>query len=178
MTYRAAANAEPLCHSSTAASGSNRSGFCRTGSIGDILHTDTVENFSTMSSLICRSLLYMQTRPDAVKTRPMTDAQQKREVGARLRLVREAQGKGLREFARIHDIDHTSLNQWEKGKSLPSQAYLRKLWDHYQIGPNWLYLGIIAGLPYETVAYLRAAEAALEGAAPAAMPAPATYNEA
>lgn len=103
----------------------------------------------------------------------MTDALHKREVGARLRLVREAQGKKLREFARLHDIDHTSLNQWEKGKSLPSQAYLRKLWDHYQIGPNWLYLGIIAGLPYEAVVYLRAAEAASAEAALAAKPAPA-----
>lgn len=178
MTDCTTADPKPLRHGGTAASGSDRSGFCRTGSIGDILHTDTVENFSTLSSLICRSLLYMRPTPDAVKPRPMTDALQKREVGERLRLVREAQGKGLREFARIHDIDHTSLNQWEKGKSLPSQAYLRKLWDHYQIGPNWIYLGIIAGLPYETVAYLRAAEAALAGAAPAAMPARATDTEA
>jgi transcriptional regulator with XRE-family HTH domain len=115
----------------------------------------------------------MQAAPDAVACRPMTDALHKREVGARLRLVREAQGKKLREFARLHDIDHTSLNQWEKGKSLPSQAYLRKLWDHYQIGPNWLYLGIIAGLPYEAVVYLRAAEAASAEAALAAKPAPA-----
>ena len=103
----------------------------------------------------------------------MKDPFQKREVGARLRLVREAQGKGLREFARLHDIDHTSLNQWEKGKSLPSQVYLRKLWDHYQIGPNWLYLGIIAGLPFELVTYLREAEAASTAEAQAAAHPPA-----
>lgn len=105
----------------------------------------------------------MQNEAGPVMSGPMKDPFQKREVGARLRLVREAQGKGLREFARLHEVDHTSLNQWEKGKSLPSQAYLRKLWDHYQIGPNWIYLGIIAGLPFETVAYLREAEAASAG---------------
>lgn len=85
----------------------------------------------------------------------MTDALQKQQIGARLRLVREAQGKGLRPFARLHGVDHTSLNQWEKGISLPSQAYIRALWEAYQIGPNYLYLGIPAGLPFELVDYLR-----------------------
>jgi DNA-binding XRE family transcriptional regulator len=173
MTHCTAANAKPLRHGSAASRRSDRSGFCRTGGIGDILHTDTVENFSTLSSLICRSLLYMQPARYAVPASAMSDVMQKQRVGERLRIVREAQGKGLREFARMHDIDHTSLNQWEKGKSLPSQAYLRKLWEHYQIGPNWLYLGIIAGLPYETVVCLQAAEAASPK-----LPSPATPAQA
>jgi transcriptional regulator with XRE-family HTH domain len=40
----------------------------------------------------------------------------KHEVGERLRQVREALGFSMAEFARMHDLDRSKLNQWEKGK--------------------------------------------------------------
>lgn len=129
-----------------------------------IAHAESVEDFSSLSSLKCKNLLDIQPRPIALALHPMSEALHRQRIGARLRLIREAQGLKLRQFARKHNIDPTKLSHWELGKHLPDQAYIRLLWEHYRIGPNYIYLDVIAGLPFELVDYLRSVEAASEAA--------------
>ena len=134
-----------------------------------IAHGQSVEDFSSLSSQNCKNLLDIQPRQIAVALRPMSEALHRQRIGARLRLIREAQGYKLREFARKHQIDPTTLSHWELGQHLPDQAYIRLLWDHYHIGPNYIYLDLIAGLPFELVDYLRSGG----GASAAEPPGPA-----
>lgn len=94
----------------------------------------------------------------------MSDTLHRQQIGQRLRLAREALGFGLREFARMHEIDPSKLSHWERGKHIPDQAYLRILWEEYRIGPNFLFFGAVAGIPHEVVDYSRAAAKASDKA--------------
>lgn len=77
----------------------------------------------------------------------MSESQHKQDIGARLRIVREALGYGLREFARKHGLDPTKLSHWEKGKHYPDPAFIRLLWEEHNVTADWVYLDRKGGLP-------------------------------
>jgi transcriptional regulator with XRE-family HTH domain len=130
-------------------------------------HAETVENISTACKPFPREGLYGLIWAEPLHSSAMTVTLEKRLVGDRLRLAREALGFGLREFARMYKDDHTKLFNWEKGKNYPDLRYVRWLWDNHAINADWIYLGRVSGLPYELAVSLQAAERALEEASKA-----------
>jgi transcriptional regulator with XRE-family HTH domain len=57
----------------------------------------------------------------------MTETLDTRDVGERLRRLREEQGVGLRELSRRADLSASSLSAIEKGRSSPTLATLQRL---------------------------------------------------
>lgn len=134
----------------------------------DVGHKGFVEKFSTADKLEACDPLNSQEARNSTHCLPMTDAHHKRDVGDRLRQAREALGFGLREFARLHDLDPTKLSHWEKGKHYPDPQFIRELWRRHRVNADWVYLGEIASLPHSLVESLRAAERGSQGASSAA----------
>jgi DNA-binding XRE family transcriptional regulator len=96
----------------------------------------------------------------------MTEDQLKRAIGDRLRQAREALGyENMAEFARMHDLTRDKLNHWEKGRYYPDPLFITRLWDRHRITADWIYLGVIAGLPHSLGENLLAAPGGA-GAAP------------
>lgn len=88
----------------------------------------------------------------------MSESPHKREIGDRLRQAREGLGYGLREFARLHDIDPTKLSHWEKGKHYPDPMFIQAMWTRHRVTADWIYLGLISGLPHDLGENLLGAE--------------------
>ena len=120
-------------------------------------HAMTVEIFSTLCKAADREHLDRDGGQNPPFFRTMSDDHGKREVGDRLRQAREALGYSMAEFARLHGIDKTKLNHWEKGKHYPDPAFIRALYDRHRINADWIYLGILAGLRHDLAESLRAA---------------------
>lgn len=137
---------------------------------GEIVHAQTVEDFSTAGKRFSRGLLYIEMKRISACFAPMSETQHKQDIGARLRLVREALGYGLREFARKHGLDPTKLNHWEKGKHYPDPAFIRLLWDEHNVTADWVYLDRKGGLPRELADNLDAVLAAYAAGKPAGAP--------
>lgn len=138
-----------------------------TRQIGEIVHARTVEKSSTVRKPFSRDLLYMLAERISACSGPMSESQHKQDIGARLRIVREALGYGLREFARKHGIDPTKLSHWEKGRHYPDPAFIRLLWDAHNVTADWVYLDRKAGLPRELADSLDGVLAAYAAARPA-----------
>lgn len=131
----------------------SRSGF-------RVRHTLCVENSSTpRNQQSSKSSLHHEVEKICT-IRPMAEDQNKLDVGARLRQAREALGYGLREFARLRDVDPTKLSNWERGKNYPDPEFIKELWRHHRISADWIYLGEIAGLPHGLVVSLQGASQA------------------
>lgn len=118
------------------------------------LHTKEVEDFSTNHK---RKPLDRAVENFPSSSFAMTEDHGKREIGDRLRQAREALGFGMAEFARLHDIDKTKLNHWEKGKHYPDPKFIQALYERHRINADWIYLGIVAGLRHDLAESLRAA---------------------
>lgn len=137
---------------------------------GEVIHAGNVEDFSTTRKRFSRGLLYIEMKRISACFGPMSETQHKQDIGARLRLVREALGYGLREFARKHQLDPTKLNHWEKGKHYPDPAFIRLLWDEHNVTADWVYLDRKGGLPRELADSLDAVLAAYAAGKPGAEP--------
>ena len=117
----------------------------------------TVDKFSTPRKPYRReSINCAQLRQD-LRYGGMDSALEKQHVGERLRLAREALGYTQAAFARLHSLDKTKLSHWERGKNLPSLAFVQTLWRHHRISADWLYLGMRDALPHRVAANLPAA---------------------
>ena len=122
-----------------------------------VAHAESVEYSSTPCKRECSDLLNIQPGRIPACSRTMDAAQNKMDVGARLRIAREALGFGLRPFARAVGIDPTKLNHWEHGKHYPDPLYVRLLWDRYGVTADWIYLGRVSGVGHALAADLLAA---------------------
>ena len=123
-------------------------------------HTANVENSSTPRKLFSREPLNILARVRSLHSLPMRTTVEKREVGNRLRLAREALGFGLREMGRKYDDDPSKISHWEKGQHFPDLNYVRWLWENHAITADWIYLGRIAGLPHGVAVSLQEVERA------------------
>jgi transcriptional regulator with XRE-family HTH domain len=63
-------------------------------------------------------------------------------LGARVRSLRKAQGKGLRTLADAVGMSFVALHQIETGKSEPSATTLRLLSDGLHCSIDWLVRGV------------------------------------
>lgn len=84
----------------------------------------------------------------------------KREIGARLRMAREAIGLHQAAMARGLGIGRDKLNGYERGRFFPDPVIVHHMWRLYGITADWLYLGLLAGLPHSLAARLDAVEEA------------------
>jgi len=83
-----------------------------------------------------------------MKDRP-SDGPDRKAIGERLRLTREAMRLQQNEFAERAGIAPTTYNQWEKGKNEPDVGYAIALCDAHHLTLDWIYRGDASGLKYE-----------------------------
>ena len=66
----------------------------------------------------------------------------KTEVGARIKQLRAAQEKTLREIGLELGVAANTVNRWERGESAPTRANLVSLSNLFGVDPSWLMFGI------------------------------------
>ncbi len=64
------------------------------------------------------------------------------EVGARIKQLRAAQEKTLREVGLEIGVAANTVNRWERGESAPTRANLVSLSNLFAVDPSWLMFGI------------------------------------
>jgi transcriptional regulator with XRE-family HTH domain len=64
------------------------------------------------------------------------------EVGARIKQLRAAQEKTLREVGLELGVAANTVNRWERGESAPTRANLVSLSNLFAVDPSWLMFGI------------------------------------
>jgi transcriptional regulator with XRE-family HTH domain len=87
----------------------------------------------------------------------MDAALYKQQIGARLIQAREAIGLRQAEMARGLDIGRDKLNGYERGRFFPDPVVVYRMWRLYGVTADWIYLGVLAGLPHSVAARLDAA---------------------
>lgn len=99
-------------------------------------------------------------------------------VGERLRAARWELDPNRTRFAAQFGVKHTTWEKWEKGGAYPDPYVMSKLCQDYGLTMDYLYRGILAGMPNEDVklalaaklpAHLKAGPGAVEPAGSAAM---------
>ncbi|MEM6891855.1 MAG: helix-turn-helix transcriptional regulator [Pseudomonadota bacterium] len=72
---------------------------------------------------------------------------QYREIGARLRAIRESTGMNTKEFAAFLELNYTRYVNWETGarRLLPDQAEI--FCDRFSVTLDFIYRGKLAQLP-------------------------------
>ena len=85
----------------------------------------------------------------------LTDRERKG-VGARLRLTRQALGYDQGEFAHRAGLKQSAYNQYEQGVNMPSLVAAHALCDTYHLTLDWIYRG-------ETHSLRRSTETAIMG---------------
>ena len=88
----------------------------------------------------------------------------KTQAGRRLRAARLMLGFERQEgFANLIGVGVSTLSMWENGERLCDPLAMTRLWQKTKIGPDWIYAGSLAGVPYDRAQEL-AAKAAEIGA--------------
>lgn len=84
----------------------------------------------------------------------MDAALYKQQIGSRLIQAREALGMSQAEMARGLDIGRDQLNTYERGRFFPAPVVVYRMWRLYGVTADWLYLGVLVGLPHSVAARL------------------------
>jgi transcriptional regulator with XRE-family HTH domain len=84
-------------------------------------------------------------------------SEMKEQAGRRLKAARLALDVDRQDvFAAALGVTATAYGNYEKGDRLPDAAMLVRLLALSGIGPDWVYAGSLAGVPYELATTLRA----------------------
>jgi transcriptional regulator with XRE-family HTH domain len=65
----------------------------------------------------------------------------KKEIGKRLKLIREAKGLNQNDLGLSLGIQYQHVSKYERGESVPTWENLIKLIDQYNVNINWLLTG-------------------------------------
>lgn len=76
-------------------------------------------------------------------------------VGERIVLTREAMGMGQSEFARFVGLTPQILNNYEKGLNRPLPEFLGAICAATGAGFDWFYLGDMSSLPHDLAQRIR-----------------------
>lgn len=87
----------------------------------------------------------------------------KRQVGLRLRCVREVLGLDQRTFARAIGAGTNALGNWERGERLADSLAMMRLFDRFAFPMEWVFGGRLAWMDFDVQERLRE-EAAKLGA--------------
>lgn len=93
----------------------------------------------------------------------MGSTEHRRQVGERLTLSLEAVGLRQADVARALGVSQSKLGNWMRGDNYPDEYLMTVLCDRYGLTMDWLYRGVIYGLPGELadgLARVRAASSA------------------
>ena len=93
---------------------------------------------------LCRSRLYLIAVMKIEK-----NVRWQRMVGNRLQLTRIALGKTQAELARVLLISPQRWNNYERGARPIDVEFAVRLCERFGVTLDWLYRGVIAGLPYD-----------------------------
>jgi len=82
------------------------------------------------------------------------------EAGRRLKAARLALGYKTQEpFARHLNVGLKAYNSWENGERMPNIAAIVRLHSLFGVGPDWIFVGSLAAIPYSLAQDLTAAAA-------------------
>lgn len=84
----------------------------------------------------------------------MDAALYKRQIGARLVQAREALNMKQADMARALSIPRDQLNKYERGEYFPAPLVIHKMWRMFGVTADWVYLGVLVGLPHSVAARL------------------------
>lgn len=77
----------------------------------------------------------------------MAVSQHKRDVAARLQLTLEALDLRQADVAATLGISQSKLGNWLRGDTYPNEFLMALFCDRYGVTMDWLYRGLIYGLP-------------------------------
>jgi transcriptional regulator with XRE-family HTH domain len=77
----------------------------------------------------------------------MSDTLYRGDVGRRLRAAIDALGITYTDAAGELGISTSKLGNWMRGENYPAQYTLKQFCDRYGITAEWIYRGIVTGLP-------------------------------
>lgn len=81
-------------------------------------------------------------------------------IAYRLRITREALGLNQTQFCGMAGIARNTYNQWEQGKGRPELDKALALCEAHSLTLDWVYRGVIGGLPYELASRIAPAQQA------------------
>jgi len=103
----------------------------------------------------------------------MSKSDHKKQVGRNLIRAMEALGIQQADLKRLLGVDSPKIGNWLRGDNYPDPYLLTLVCDRYGLTMDWIYRGVIPGLPGGVADYLaRAKLAAPEPAEEAQLPAP------
>lgn len=79
-------------------------------------------------------------------------------IAHRLKLTRAALGLNQTQFCGLAGIARNTYNQWEKGVSRPELDKALALCEAHNLTLDWVYRGVIGGLPYELASKIKPAQ--------------------
>ena len=77
----------------------------------------------------------------------MSETVHKIQVGRRLRAAIEALGFSQTDVANLLDIAPSKLGNWLRGDNYPSEWFIKRFCDRYGVTTDWIYRGIVTGMP-------------------------------
>lgn len=86
-----------------------------------------------------------QVRPDDVM----------RQIGLRLRAVREVEGLTQEVFARAIGVTETALGNWERGERIADVLAMVRLLSRFGVTLEWVYAGHLRGMDFDYSEKLR-----------------------
>ena len=89
-----------------------------------------------------------------------SDGRDKKSVGERLRLTRQALGLHQNEFAEGAGLAANTYNQYESGTNMPALDRAIALCDAYSLTLDWIYRGDPSGLRYQLAEAIKALRSA------------------
>ena len=77
----------------------------------------------------------------------MSETVHKIQVGRRLRAAIEALGLSQTDVANLLDAAPSKLGNWLRGDNYPSEWFIKRFCDRYGVTTDWIYRGIVTGMP-------------------------------
>lgn len=105
-------------------------------------------------------ILHPRERLEGAEYVPMTNSKHKRDVAGRLQLTIEALELKQVEVAATLGISLSKLGNWLRGDAYPNEFLMTVFCERYGVTMDWLYRGLIFGLPKEMADGLAKAKAA------------------
>lgn len=94
-------------------------------------------------------------------SKPPRNDDVKRQVGLRLRAIREVMRLDQKTFARELGVETSALGNWERGDRLADVLAMTRLYHRWGFTLEWVYAGSLRGLDYDTAHQLEQAAIAL-----------------
>jgi transcriptional regulator with XRE-family HTH domain len=106
-------------------------------------------DFAEFLQMVKHSAFCMAGNLHVADHQPVSDTLHRTEVGRRLRAAIEALGLTLTAVGKTLDTSPSKMGNWLRGDSYPSEWFIKQFCDRYGITTDWIYRGIVSGMPAE-----------------------------